>query len=202
MTHFLHSHCCLMIPCWNQYRNIQTYMGNWQILNSKCQYRILKKIISIQNARCILVSKNRPVTELWNKKPGPPIFSNTMSRNNFKTIMTHLRFDDVTSRRQMKSSDKFRMFREIWEKFIYNSQACYIPGPDLTIDEQLFPCKSRCSFIQYMSSKPNKFGIKFWCLAEKPSKYLCNSFPYLGKDPIRNKNVSIIACLWTIWSRL
>ena len=42
-----------------------------------------------------------------------------------------------------------------------------------------------------MSSKPDKFRIKFWCLDDKSSKYLCNSFPDLGKDPIRNKNVSL-----------
>ena len=35
-----------------------------------------------------------------------------------------------------------------------------------------------------MASKPDKFGIKFWCLADTESKYLCNAFPYLGKDPL------------------
>ena len=70
----------------------------------------IEKFIGIQYARGVLLAKNTPVTELWNSQHGSPIFSNTMNRNNFKTIMTHLRFDDVTSRRQMKSSDKLRMF--------------------------------------------------------------------------------------------
>ena len=47
----------------------------------------------------------------------------------------------------------------------------------LTIDEQLFPCKTRCPFIQYMANKPDKFGIKFWLLADAQSKYLCNGKP-------------------------
>lgn len=33
-----------------------------------------------------------------------------------------------------------------------------------------------------MPNKPDKFGIKFWLLAEVNSKYLCNGFPYLGSD--------------------
>ena len=79
------------------------------------------------------VSLLQKVNELWNKIYGPPLFSNTMSRNRYKTIMTHLRFDDVLSRRREKSADKFGMFREVWERFIDNSQACYTPGSDLTI---------------------------------------------------------------------
>ena len=42
-----------------------------------------------------------------------------------------------------------------------------------------------------MASKPDKFGIKFWCLADNKSKYLCNAFPYLGKDPFRKKTTTI-----------
>ena len=60
-----------------------------------------------------------------------------------------------------------------------------MPGPYLTIDEQLFPCKTRCPFIQYMSSKPHKFGIKFWVLTDAQSKYVCSASSYLGKDETR-----------------
>ena len=30
-----------------------------------------------------------------------------------------------------------------------------------------------------MPNKPDKFGIKFWVLAEVSSKYVCNLLPYL-----------------------
>ena len=60
---------------------------------------------------------------------------------------------------------------------------------DLTIDEQLFPCKTRCPFIQNMANKPVKFGIKFWLLADDQSKYmyLCNGKPNLGRDLGRSR---------------
>jgi len=36
-----------------------------------------------------------------------------------------------------------------------------------------------------MPNKPDKFGIKFWILAELNSKYCLNVKPYLGKDDER-----------------
>ena len=36
-----------------------------------------------------------------------------------------------------------------------------------------------------MSSKPDKFGIKFWILADMETKYCYNALPYLGKDKTR-----------------
>jgi len=36
-----------------------------------------------------------------------------------------------------------------------------------------------------MPNKPDKFGIKFWILAELNSKYCLNLKPYLGKDEDR-----------------
>lgn len=71
---------------------------------------------------------------------------------------------------------------EVWEKFVQNCIACYKPGADITVDEQFFPTKARFSVIQYIASKPIKFGIQFWLTAEVDTKYMVNSAPYLGKD--------------------
>ena len=43
-----------------------------------------------------------------------------------------------------------------------------------------------------MPNKPNKFGIKFWILAEVDSKYLCNEKPYHGKDSPRQKGDDLL----------
>ena len=135
----------------------------------------------------MLVGKNAPVKQLWSKEWGQPIFRNTMSRDRYQKIMKHLRFDDFFSRRQRRETDKFCLIFEVWNCFIENCKKCSVPNFDLTIDEQLFPCKTRCPFIQYMANKPHKFGIKFWLLTDAQSKYLCNGKPYLGKDPSRSR---------------
>ena len=121
-----------------------------------------------------------------------------LSRNRFESMMKHLRFDNVSSRTERRTkSEKFCLISETWKAFIENCQKCYVPNLNLTIDEQLFPCKTRCPFIQYMANKPDKFGMKFWLLADSKSKYLCNGRPYLGKDPSRKKenDLSTDVCL-------
>ena len=94
-----------------------------------------------------------------------------MSRDRYQEIMKHLRFDDFFSRRQRRETDKFCLISEVWNCFIESCKKCYVPNFDLTINEQLFPCKARCPFTQYMANKPDKFGIKFWLLADAQSKY-------------------------------
>ena len=66
------------------------------------------------------------------------------------------------------------------EALVSNCIKNYRPDWSLTVDEQLFPMKSRCPFIVFMPNKPDKFGMKFWILVEVSSKYVCNILPYLG----------------------
>ena len=42
------------------------------------------------------------------------------------------------------------------------------------------PLKSRCPFITFMTNKPDKYGIKFWVLADVETKYVANIVRYLG----------------------
>ena len=151
--------------------------------------RELEKFIGLQVARGVLVGKNTPIHQLWSREWGYPIFANTMSRDRFKVLMKHLRFDNFSTRRERRQADKFCLISETWNDFIENCKRCYIPSFDLTIDEQLFPCKTHCPFIQYMPNKPDKFGMKFWLLVDASSKYLCNGKPYLGKDPQETKEM-------------
>ncbi len=97
-------------------------------------------------------------------------------------ILSFLRFDMKNTRNERLKNDKFGLVSDVWNSFITNSQQAYIPEENLTVDEQLFPSKARWPFI---ASKPDPFGIKFWILIEVDSKYVCNEFPYLGKEDQR-----------------
>jgi hypothetical protein len=121
---------------------------------------------------------------MWSNLYGLGIVKSLMSRLNFGKIMKYLRFDDKSERRSSSRSntDKFMLIRDTWDRFINNCLNCYYPNKYLTVDEQLLPCKTRCKFIQFMPNKPDKFGIKFWLLVEVKSKYICNAYPYLGKE--------------------
>ncbi|XP_033319032.1 uncharacterized protein LOC117216437 [Bombus bifarius] len=105
-----------------------------------------------------------------------------MSRNEFVEILKFIRFDKKDDRSQRLKNDKFALISTVWDKFIENSQNCYKPGANITIDKQLFPTKVRCRFTQYLPNKPDKFGIKFWLASDVQTKYVVNGFPYLGKS--------------------
>ncbi len=121
----------------------------------------------------------------WDKQYGPPVFANTMPRERFKLILRYFRFDERNSRARRRQRDRYAPIRELWESVMTNCSNAFIPHGSLTIDEQLFSCKSRCAFIQYMPMKPGKFGIKYWLICDAQTNYVLNAIPYVGKDEQR-----------------
>ena len=62
--------------------------------------------------------------------------------------------------------------------FIYRY---YVPGAFLTVDEQLIPFRGRCSFIQYIPSKPAKYGLKVFWICDAETYYPLKCIIYIGK---------------------
>ncbi|XP_032410286.1 piggyBac transposable element-derived protein 4-like [Xiphophorus hellerii] len=131
------------------------------------------------------VTKVPSLCDSWSANLGNPRIIATMARNRFQNIMRHLRFDDMFTRRERAETNRFAAISDLWESFAANCISSYSPGRHITVDEQLFPTKTRCCFLQYIATKPDKFGIKFWVACDLKSQYICNVFPYLGKDPSR-----------------
>ncbi|CAJ1066444.1 uncharacterized protein LOC125251123 [Xyrichtys novacula] len=131
------------------------------------------------------LTKVPSMSDCWSVNLGYPQIIATMSRNRFKDIMRHLRFDDRDTRSERTKTDKFAAISAMWSSFVTNCITSYNPGRHITIAGQLFLSKTRCCFLQYVATKPDKFGIKFWVACDLKSKYICNVLPYLGKDPSR-----------------
>ncbi|XP_046401593.1 uncharacterized protein LOC124167654 [Ischnura elegans] len=171
---------------------------NWSVTLEE-----LDAFLGIFYLRGVLGAKSLPIKSLWSVKWGLPLCKAAMSRDRFQEILRFLRFDIKSTRPSRLATDKFALISEVWSNFIENSQACYIPGPYVTIDEQLFPTKARCPFLQFMSSKPDKYGQIFWLAVDKDKKYIINAFPYLGKDDsrpndmqtLRSKNTSVVGTI-------
>lgn len=125
----------------------------------------LKALIALLYVRGAYCGKNIDIESFWSEEWGNTFFISTMSRNQFREIMRYLRFDQKETRHCRLTTEKFVFMAEVWQKFTQNCNACYRPGPDITVDEQLFPTKARCKFTKYMPNKPDKFGIKFWLAA-------------------------------------
>ena len=145
------------------------------------------KFIGISYVRGIVL-KGVPTKTIWSLKWGSPMLRKLMSRDKYYNMLKYIRFDKKSSRSERLKNDKFALFSTVWDRFIENCSSNYIPSDCITVDEQLFPTKARCRFTQYMASKPDKFGIKFWLAVDVKTKYLLNGFPYLGKDVQRPKD--------------
>lgn len=66
------------------------------------------------------------------------------------------------------------------DQFVYNCKTSYCLSEYLTIDEMLVPFKGRCSFIQYIPTKPAKYGLKIFALVDAKSFYMGNLEIYCG----------------------
>ena len=149
---------------------------------------MLRAFIGLCIARGAYKGRDEPLKSLWSSRDGRPLFVGTMSRDTFLLILRYIRFDCKEKRR--RGEDRFQHIREIWERTVENFRKCYLPRENTTIDEQLFPCRARCPFIQYMPQKPAKFGIKFWLMCDAENFYILNASPYIGREEGRERNLA------------
>ena len=139
------------------------------------------KLLGIFLLAGVYLSKNETVVQLWNKEHGRPIFSRMMSRIRFQLLTSNLRFDSKETREERSKTDKLAPFSTVWEMFILKCKANYEPHEDVTVDEQLVTFRGRCSFKMYIPSKPGRYGIKIWVLADAINHYCINAEVYTGR---------------------
>ena len=72
--------------------------------------------------------------------------------------------DDAIARKQNRFPDKLQSIRMVFDMWNSTLQDSFTPGVNLTIHEQLVTFRGKCPFLQYITSKPGKYGIKFWVI--------------------------------------
>jgi hypothetical protein len=79
----------------------------------------------------------------------------------------------------------------------------YSLGKYVTVDEMMIRYKgSYCPVRQYMPNKPEKWGIKVWCVADSTSKIVYNFEIYCGKDPIFQKVKHVLEPVKVTWQEM
>ncbi len=114
--------------------------------------------------------------------------STAMARNRFQLIISRITFDDVTTR-EIRKTNKFFKMDEIFNIFKQNIKLIE-PSQNLCVDEELYAFRGRCPFRQYMPKKPNRYGIKYWCLVDVAESYLLDVSVYLGKANANEKKTT------------
>ena len=121
-----------------------------------------------------------PISDLYNSK-FLPYFKAALSRDRLLLLIKFCRFDDVHTRDDRKD-DRFGHIRRVWDTFNNRCRELYGLESHTAIDEMLQKFRGRCRFRQYMPSKPGRYGIKYWILADAENHYCYNAIPYLGNE--------------------
>ena len=127
-----------------------------------------------------------------------------MSKERFEDIRRFLRFDDKRTREFRLQTDQMAAFRFIRDLFTSNCTKWYCSHECVIIDEQLVLFKKQCRFLQYVPSKPGKYGIKSFWLFNSITNYGFNGSVYTGRQPgeevKRNLGSSIVHKLCSLYS--
>ncbi|XP_037052002.1 piggyBac transposable element-derived protein 4-like [Bradysia coprophila] len=127
-------------------------------------------------------SCNENYRNFWHPFYGSTFFQATMGLTRFEQLLRFIRFDDKNTRSARRKIDKLCPIRDVWEKVTGGFKKYYIPSQNLTIDEQLMPCRCRCSFIQFMPKKPDKYGIKIFWICDSKTGFPVQGYVYTGKN--------------------
>ncbi|XP_046406812.1 piggyBac transposable element-derived protein 3-like [Ischnura elegans] len=129
-------------------------------------------------------SGRQNLLDLWDRSGlGVELCYSSMSHHRFLFLLRCLRFDDLNTRMERIKADKLAPIRDIFQIFVGNIQQHYRIGVFATFDEQLVPFRGRCSFRQYLPSKPAKYGIKIFALVDSSVFYTLNLEIYAGRQP-------------------
>ena len=142
-------------------------------------------------------ANKEPLNELYSEDPNKsrPIFKASMARERLKHLLRFLRFDDFSTRIERNRNDKLAPIRYVFEKIRSSLFDAYYPGKYLTLDEHLCRYRGRCPFRQYIPSKPDKYGIKIWIIADARTYYPVETEIYLGKQQLSNKTEDLVCRL-------
>lgn len=104
----------------------------------------IRTLVGVLILAAALKDNHLTTNEIFNSS-----FCGTMyaiSRERFDFLIKSLRFDDKNPHLQRSQNDYFTPIRLIWDIFIAQCRNNYIPGTNVTIDEQLLGFRGRCQF--------------------------------------------------------
>lgn len=158
----------------------QTYEQVTSTFKDTCKEE-LRALVGILVLTAALKDNHLSLEELFNPEYSGTRYVSCMSKERCDFLLRCLRFDDKTFRLQRQKDDPFTPIRDIWDILITQCRLNYVPGTNVTIDEQLLAFRGRCKFRMYIPNKPAKYGLKLIMLCDSGTKYMIDCSPYLGK---------------------
>ena len=112
------------------------------------------------------------------------MYMKLFTRDRFSTLLSHIH---LVSRGEGEG-DKLAKVRWLLDHITQRCLSLYSPSENLAVDEAMIPFKGRIGFKQYIPSKPTKWGIKVWSLADSSNGFLCNFNVYTGASLVGGGN--------------
>lgn len=126
-------------------------------------------------------SRSESIIQLWNLEDGRAIFGRSMARALSQQLSHSIRFDDAANRREHRIADKFAPIRKVFDMWGKTLNDSFVPGENVTVDEQLLTYHGYCPFKQFIRSKPGKYGIKLWMLCDSATSYILRLQVHTGR---------------------
>ncbi|XP_067633731.1 piggyBac transposable element-derived protein 4-like [Eurosta solidaginis] len=141
----------------------------------------IRALIGILVLTAALKDNHLTLNELFNIEYSGTRYISCMSKERCDFLLRCLRFDDKILRQQNQTEDPFIPIRNIWELLMAQCRQNYMPGTNITINEQLLAFCGRCKFRMYIPNKKAKYGVKLVMMCDSGTRYMIDSMPYLGK---------------------
>ncbi|CAK1583583.1 unnamed protein product [Parnassius mnemosyne] len=138
----------------------------------------IRALLGILVLSAALKDNHLTLDELFNTEYSGTRYVLCTSKERCDFILRCLRFDDKTFRLQRQKDDPFT---PIMELFMVQCRQNYVPGTNVTIDEQLLAFRGRCKFRMYIPNKTAKYGVKLEMMCDSGTRYMLDCMPYLGK---------------------
>ncbi|KAK3802493.1 hypothetical protein RRG08_043324 [Elysia crispata] len=119
---------------------------------------------------------------LFRPVDGNSLVRATFEMHRFSNLLNHLRLVDNATRTERRLRDLLASIRDVWNSFHDNMAKYYVPSQNITVDEQLVPFQGRVSFIQYIPTKLDRYGINIFWACHASNNYPLRALPYLGRD--------------------
>lgn len=148
-------------------------------------------------------------------KDNMPFYRAVMSLERFEQLSRFMRFDDSRTRLARLQQNKLAPILHVWTQFLKNLTLDYVPSLEQCVDEQLVSNRNRCSFRQYIPSKPGRFlfgdfcgivwyslynilynfigkyGIKIFWLVDAQNNYPLSAEIYTGTERNENRSTGV-----------
>ena len=156
----------------------------------------LKALFGLVYFRGLLGGNHNSVESLFSEIQGHYIFSEVMSKNRFKFLLSQLTFDDYQDRQERWKLDWFAAIRDVWESFNDNLGKYLVPSGYESLDETLYTMRHQIAFRQYNPKKHITMEFYSSLSMMRATHSHTSQFPMLQSQKVDKDH--IISSLWLI----